>query len=115
LTAVCQVALLKNETGRRPNNTQDFMEDIQMHDDCLLELYQYLMPDARGVFDALAPLGSSTMEGLMLAGQLTTQQVRKGVWGLASTGLIVYNPGRPVQLSKNGTRLATLLAEKQAG
>jgi hypothetical protein len=95
--------------------TQDFMEDIQMHNDCLLELYQYLMPDARGVFDALAPLGSSTMEGLMLAGQLTTQQVRKGVWGLASTGLIVYNPGRPVQLSKNGARLATLLAEKQAG
>jgi len=89
------------------------MEDIQMHDDCLLELYQYLMPDAKGVFDALAPLGSSTMEGLMLAGQLTTQQVRKGVWGLASTGLIVYSPGRPVEMSTNGRRLAELLAKKK--
>ena len=84
-----------------------------MHDDCLLELYQYLMPDAKGVFDALAPLGSSTMEGLMLAGQLTTQQVRKGVWGLASTGLIVYSPGRPVEMSTNGTRLAELLTKKK--
>ena len=84
-----------------------------MHDDCLLELYQYLMPDARGVFDALAPLDSSTMEGLMLAGQLTTQQVRKGVWGLASTGLIVYSPGRPVEMSTNGTRLAELLTKKK--
>ena len=84
-----------------------------MHDDCLLELYQYLMPDAKGVFDALAPLGSSTMEGLMLAGQLTTQQVRKGVWGLASTGLIVYSPGRPVEMSTNGTRLAELLTQKK--
>jgi hypothetical protein len=84
-----------------------------MHDDCLLELYQYLMPDAKGVFDTLAPLGSSTMEGIMLAGQLTTQQVRKGVWGLASTGLIIYTPGRPIQLSANGSRLASLLAEKE--
>jgi hypothetical protein len=84
-----------------------------MHDDCLLELYQYLMPDARGVFDTLAPLDSSTMEGLMLAGQLTTQQVRKGVWGLASTGLIIYTPGRPVQLSANGSRLASLLADTE--
>jgi hypothetical protein len=69
------------------------MEDVQMHDDCLLELYQYLMPDAKGVFDTLAPLGASTMEGLMLAGQLTTQQVRKGVWGLCLDRLDCLQPG----------------------
>ena len=84
-----------------------------MHDECLLALYQYLTTDAKGVFDALASMEVSTMEGLMLAGQLTTQQVRKGVWGLASTGLIIYQPGRPVQLSSNGIRLATLLTQKQ--
>jgi hypothetical protein len=47
LNTVCQVAFLKEQTGRRLKNTQDFMEDIQMHDDCLLELYQYLMPDVK--------------------------------------------------------------------
>ena len=86
-----------------------------MKDDCLLELYQHLIPDAKGVFDVLTSLEASTMEGIMLAGQLTTQQVRKGVWGLASTGLIQYRPGQPVQISANGIRLATLLAKSEVG
>jgi hypothetical protein len=85
-----------------------------MNDDCLLELYQLLIPDARIVFDALAQRdGPSTMERLMLSAQITNQQVRKGVWGLASTGLIVYTPGRPVRISDNGARLASLLAEEK--
>ena len=83
-----------------------------MNDDCLLELYQLLMPDARTVFDALRQHdGPSTMERLMLAARITTQQVRKGVWGLASTGLIIYTPGRPLRMADNGARLASLLAE----
>jgi hypothetical protein len=86
-----------------------------MKDDCLLELYHYLIPDAKGVFDVLKSLDASTMEGIMLAGQLTTQQVRKGVWGLASTGLIEYKPGQPVQISANGIRLVTLLAKSEVG
>jgi hypothetical protein len=83
-----------------------------MNDDCLLELYQLLIPDARTVFDALRQHnGPSTMERLMLSAQITNQQVRKGVWGLASTGLILYTPGRPIRISENGARLAFLLKE----
>ena len=52
------------------------------------------------------------MERLMLAAQITNQQVRKGMWGLASTGLIVYTQGRPIRLSDNGTRLVALLDER---
>ncbi len=86
-----------------------------MKDDCLLELYQLLIPDARIVFDALTQHdGPSTMERLMLAARITNQQVRKGVWGLASTGLIIYTPGRPVRISDNGARLASLLSEDKA-
>ncbi len=84
-----------------------------MNDSCLLELYDLLTPDARAVFDTLAQRGTSTMERLMLAAQVTNQQVRKGVWGLANTGLIVYTPGRPVRVSDNGARLVALLDERK--
>jgi Mn-dependent DtxR family transcriptional regulator len=90
------------------------MEVSRMTDDCLLDLYQLLIPDARTVFDALAQDdGPCTMERLMLSAQITNQQVRKGVWGLASTGLIIYTPGRPIRISDNGARLASLLAEEK--
>jgi hypothetical protein len=83
-----------------------------MKDDFLLELYSLLTPDARSVFDALRQQdGPSTMEKLMLAARITNQQIRKGVWGLACTGLITYSPGRPIWISDNGARLASLLAE----
>lgn len=84
-----------------------------MNDSCLLELYQLLMPDARATFDTLAQRGPSTMERLMLAAQITNQQVRKGVWGLASTGLIDYTQGRPIRMSNNGARLVALLDERR--
>ena len=83
-----------------------------MHDECLLELYQSLTPDARRAFDVVTRLKVCTMERIMTAG-LTTQQTRRGVWGLASTGLIVYTPGRPVRISDNGDRLVALLTEKE--
>jgi hypothetical protein len=83
-----------------------------MNDDCLMELYELLIPDARTVFDTLRQANRpSTMEKSMLAAQITNQQIRKGVWGLASTGLITYTPGRPIRISDNGVRLASLLAE----
>ncbi len=85
-----------------------------MNDVCLLELYHLLIPDSKAVFDALTQHGPSTMERLMLAARITNQQVRKGVWGLASTGLIVYTPGRPIRMSDSGARLVSLLTEKEA-
>jgi hypothetical protein len=78
-----------------------------MKDDFLLELYSLLTPDARSVFDALRQQdGPSTMERLMLAARITNQQIRKGVWGQACSGLITYTPGRLIWMSENGARLA---------
>jgi Mn-dependent DtxR family transcriptional regulator len=84
-----------------------------MPDECLLQLYEYLTEEGRRAFDTLGPLETATMERIMLVGQLTTQQTRKAVWGLASTGLIIYQPGLPVRLSENGARLVKLLAQRQ--
>ena len=84
-----------------------------MRDECLLQLYQYLIPEARAAFNALGAAEPATMEHIMRAGQLSTQQIRKAVWGLASTGLTTYERGLPVRLSDNGRRLVRLLAEQQ--
>ena len=82
-----------------------------MRDDCLLELYhQHLTENARCALDVVIKLGEVTMETIMLTGRLTTQQARRGVWGLDSTGLILY---KPIRLAPNGKRLAELLAKKK--
>lgn len=82
-----------------------------MRDDCLLELYhQHLTENARRTLDVVIKLREVTMETIMLTGRLTTQQTRRGVWGLDSTGLIVY---KPIRLSANGKRLAALLAKNR--
>lgn len=82
-----------------------------MHNDCLLEIYNdHLLSEARQVFPAIAQLESASMENLMIHARLTTNQVRRGVWGLACTGLIIYKPGAPVVISDNGRQLAKLLA-----
>jgi len=83
-----------------------------MKDDCLLELHSCLTPEAAAVFEALVECEKATMERLMRTAQLTNQQVRRGVWGLACTGLIVYDRGRPVCISEDGDRLAELLGVK---
>lgn len=80
-----------------------------MHDECLLELHSYLIPESRAVFEALSVIGEGTMEDIMLQQRLKTQSTRKGTWGLRSTGLIDYSLGRPVRLSANGQRLVKLL------
>jgi hypothetical protein len=46
------------------------------------------------------------MERLMWAARITNQQIRKGVWGQACSGLITYTPGRLIWMSENGARLA---------
>jgi len=82
-----------------------------MHDECLLELYhQHLTENARRALDVVVELKEVTMETIMITGRLTTQQTRRGVWGLDSTGLIVY---KPIRLSDNGKRLAALLAKNE--
>ena len=84
-----------------------------MLDECLLELYrQHLTENARKALDVVIKLKEVRMEGIMITGGLTTQQTRRGVWGLDSTGLISYRSGRPIQLSEDGERLARLLAEE---
>ncbi len=84
-----------------------------MDDDCLRALYDLLIPDAKAIFDTLAVIEAGTMEKIMLEGKLKTQQARKGVWGLTSTGLIIYKLGRPICLSDHGKRLVSLLQEQQ--
>ena len=84
-----------------------------MKDDCLLELYTVLSEEARRVFNTLARNGSLTMERISLRAQMTNQEVRKGVWGLISTGLLAYKRGRPLALAENGERLVALLARQQ--
>ncbi len=84
-----------------------------MNDECLLALYDYLIPDAKAVLKVLTTIEATTMENLKLHGHLRTQQVRKGVWGLMSGGLITYELGQPVSLSENGRRLITLLKSKE--
>ena len=83
--------------------------DFEVRDECLLQLYEVLLPEARRGFDVLAQRGAATMEELMRSGPLTTQQARKALWGLASTGLVVHQRGLPVRLSTSGERLAELL------
>jgi predicted transcriptional regulator len=80
-----------------------------MQDDCLLELHEVLQPEARQVFVILIAMGSANREQLMQVGQLTTQRVRKAIWGLANTGLIVQKRQEPLRLSPSGERLAELL------
>jgi hypothetical protein len=70
-----------------------------MQDDCLLELHEVLQPEARQVFVILIAMGSANREQLMQVGQLTTQRVRKAIWGLANTGLIVQKRQEPLRLS----------------
>lgn len=84
-----------------------------MQDECLLQLYEYLIPEARRAFDSLTQLETATLEQLMMKGPLTTQQTRKAVWGLASTGLVIYERQLPIRLSENGIRLAKLLVERE--
>lgn len=83
-----------------------------MQDSYLLELYSYLTPEANRVFKALSKLDTATMERLMIEGAMTTQQVRRGVWGLGCTGLVSYTPGRPLRMAPNGKRLVRLLAQR---
>ena len=86
-----------------------------MLDECLLELYrQHLTENARRSLKVIIREGAVRMETIMTTGGLTTQQTRRGVWGLDSTGLIDYRPGRPIRLSGNGERLAVLLAKEEA-
>ena len=87
-----------------------------MHDECLLALYhQHLTDNARRALAVVFRFKEVTMETIMVTARLTTQQTRRGVWGLACTGLICYNPGRPVRLSENGRRLAQLLQRAGKG
>ena len=80
-----------------------------MQNECLLELYTRLTPEAKAVFEVLAQRGQATMEKIMLTAHITNQQVRRGVWGLACTGLIVYERGKPVRIPGDGQRLSKLL------
>ena len=87
-----------------------------MHNECLLELYhRHLTDNARRALEVVIEQEEVTMETIMVTARLTTQQTRRGVWGLACTGLICYNPGRPVRLSENGHRLAQLLQQGTKG
>ncbi len=85
-----------------------------MDDKCLLALYDVLSPEARNIFDVLrrTPDDPISMDNLMLRAQVSTQQTRKGVWGLANTGLIRYAYRKPVQLSQSGIRLTELLQKE---
>ena len=85
-----------------------------MDDNCLLQIYTCLLPEARVVLQILLKIEAGTMEHIMKCGPLTTQQTRKAVWGLSCTGLISYRRGGPVALSENGQRLGDLLKQQQA-
>jgi hypothetical protein len=79
-----------------------------MHDECLREIYEHLVPEAR---DVLTVLGQDTegrsIEELMQATRLTTHHVRVALAELRGATLATHNV--PACLTLNGRRLWRLL------
>ena len=79
-----------------------------MHEECLKEIYEHLVPEARAVF---AVLGQDTegrsIEELMQATRLTTHHVRVALAELRGATLATHDV--PTCLTLNGRRLRKLL------
>jgi FixJ family two-component response regulator len=83
-------------------------EEYDVHDECLREIYEHLVPKARQVFAALGQDAEGrSIEELMQATRLTTQRVRVALAELRGATLATHDV--PACLTLNGRRLRKLL------
>ena len=79
-----------------------------MHDECLREIYEHLVPEARKVFVVLSnDAEGRSIEELMQIARLSTHRVRLALSELRGATLATRNV--PARLTVNGQRLRKLL------